>query len=260
MKRRDPYPVTRTRQRVEMGRPLVARWFDFELFRDMMQTALVELVPLGPKGRWRVLDLGAGDGRLLRLLLEQFPNARGTHFDLRSLPGLAEAAERMLEPVRDRVTMVTGDFSRAGWADALPHTYHAIFSCEAIHHLLDRAKARLYRELRGLLEPGGLLLNGEGIKHESPRWAERYYRIRLEEIERQRRAGTLDAKRARLWRDWARERYEKTYVKPDAAFTDQYAGLERTLGWLRRAGFQDAAVLWQWLDHAIVGAYAPDRT
>ena len=257
MRRRDPYPPTPGRLRRPIGRPITPRWFDFETFRDTMHTALVEPVPLAPKGRWRFLDLGAGDGRFLRLLLEHFPNARATYFDLRTLPGLDTAPERMLEPMRDRVTLLTGDFSRRGWADALPHAYHVIFSCEAIHHLLDRAKARLYRELRGLLEPGGLLLNGEGFKHESPRWAERYYRIRLDEIARQRRAGKLDAKRVRLWTDWARERYEKTYLAPDPAFTDQFVTLERTLRWLRTAGFRDAAVLWQWLDHAIVGAYAP---
>jgi len=256
MKRRDPYPTTRTRLRSTMGHPVTPRFFDFEVFRDTMHSTLVELVPLSPKGWWRFLDLGAGDGRFLRLLLEHFPNARATYFDLRTLPGLDTAPERMLRPVRDRVTFVTGDFSKVGWTDALPHPYHVIFSCEAIHHLLDRAKARLYRELCGLLVPGGLLLNGEGFKHDAPRWAERYYRIRLEEIARQRRAGRMDAKKARLWIDWARERYEKTYIEPDRTFTDQFVTLERTLGWLRKAGFRDAAVLWQWLDHAIIGAFA----
>ena len=162
--------------------------------------------------------------------------------------------------MRKRVTFITGDFSRAGWAEALPHAYHVVFSSEAIHHLLDRAKARLYRKLLDVLEPGGLLLNGEGFKHDSPRWAERFYTIRLEEIDRQRCAGTLDAKRVRLWREWARERYEKTYIEPDREFTDQFAALDRTIRWLRKAGFEDAGVLWQWLDHAIVGAFAPDRT
>ncbi|MBN1919380.1 MAG: class I SAM-dependent methyltransferase [Verrucomicrobia bacterium] len=257
MKRRDPYPTTRTRMRSTLGRAVTPRPFDFDVFRDTMQTAFVDLVPLAPKGRWRFLDLGAGDGRLLRLLLEHFPNARATYFDLRTMPGLDTAPERMLKPMLDRVTFVTGDFSRPGWERALPHDYHVIFSSEAIHHLLDRAKARLYRELPGLLVPGGLLLNGEGFKHESPRWAERYYRIRLDEIARQRRAGKLDAKKARLWMDWARERYEKTYIEPDRTFTDQFASLDHTLRWLRKAGFKDAAILWQWLDHAIVGAFAP---
>jgi SAM-dependent methyltransferase len=259
MKRRDPYPMTRSRRHEQMGRPVKARWFDYDTFRDTMQTAMVELTPLSLKGRWRFLDLGAGDGRFLRLLLERFPNARATYFDLRTCPRLAEAPERMLKPMRDRVELITGDFSRAGWTAALPHAYHVIFSCEAIHHLLDRAKVRLYRDLLGLLEPGGLLLNGEGFKHESPRWAERYYTIRLDEIARQRADGRMDAKQARLWRGWARERYEKTYVEPDPMFVDQFVSLDRTLRWLRKAGFRDAAVLWQWLDHAIVGAFAPQR-
>ena len=259
MTRRDPYPMTRARRHAQMGRPVNARWFDYETFRDTMQTAMVELTPLSLKGRWRFLDLGAGDGRFLRLLLERFPNARATYFDLRSRPRLAKAPERMLKPMRDRVTLLTGDFSRPGWTAALPHNYHAIFSCEAIHHLLDRTKVRLYRDLLGLLEPGGVLINGEGFKHESPRWAERYYQIRLDEIARNKCQGALDTKRWRLWRQWARERYEKTYIERDPTFTDQFVTLDRTLRWLRKAGFEDAAVLWQWLDHAIIGAFAPER-
>ncbi len=257
MKRRNPYPITRARRRRTIWGPIEPRWFDVRAHRDATHTAMVELAPCSPKGRWRFLDLGAGDGRFLRLLLERFPNARATYFDLRTDPAFANAAERILSPMRERVEFVTGDFSRKGWAAALSHTYHAVFSCEAIHHLSDRIKPRLYRDLLGLLKPGGLLLNGEGFKHDSPRWAEHYHRIRLDEIARKRRAGTMDAGKARLWADWARERYETTYVEPDRMFVDQFVTLDRTLRWLRKAGFEDAAVLWQWLDHAIIGAYAP---
>src|SRR5262249_39141401 len=96
-----------------------------------------------PKDAGRILDLGAGDGRLLGLMLLACPAARGIAL---------EFSPPMLERLRQR-------FSQDARVEVVDHnmeqplpplgTFDVVASSFAIHHLTHSRKRALYREVRG---------------------------------------------------------------------------------------------------------------
>lgn len=105
----------------------------------------------------RLLDIGTGDGRLADLVRGARPGATAVGVDL-SEPMLAAARERFAGS-RD-VALVVHDL-----AEPLPPlgAFDLVVSGLAIHHLEDVRKRALYREVLGLLSPGGCLLNLEHV-------------------------------------------------------------------------------------------------
>jgi SAM-dependent methyltransferase len=122
-----------------------------------------ELLEHLPTGARRVLDLGAGDGRLLDLALRHCPEARGMALDF---------SPAMLDGLRarfagsDRVEIVAHDFETP-----LPAlgVFDAVVSSFAIHHVEHPLKRTLYREVWDRLGPGGVFLNLEHVASPTPR-------------------------------------------------------------------------------------------
>jgi SAM-dependent methyltransferase len=108
------------------------------------EDVLLEHVPSDVR---RVLDLGAGDGRLLAMLQADRPQMLGVGLDF-SAPMLRAARERFADD--DRVELVEHDLSQP-----LPPLgrFDAVVSSMAI--LEHERKRSLYGEVFDLLEPGG---------------------------------------------------------------------------------------------------------
>jgi SAM-dependent methyltransferase len=180
-----------------------------------------------PKQARRVLDLGCGGGRLLGLLLSHCPDASGVALDFSPLM-LERLRERFGEDGRVRV--VEHDLERP-----LPDlgTFDVVASSFAIHHLPHPRKRELYREVFGLLEPGGVFCNLEHVASPSPRVHLRF----------------LDA-------------YGITPEEEDPS--NQLLDVEMQLGWLRQLGFEDVDCFWKWRELALLAgkkpAVLPSRT
>jgi tRNA (cmo5U34)-methyltransferase len=118
----------------------------------------------GPPGP-RIMDLGCGDGALTARVLEQSPGASAT---------LVDVSDEMLRRARQRfagdarVAFAKQDLN-AGLPDSLgANAFDAIVSCYAIHHVQPENHPRLFRQIRGALRPGGVLLWGDRFQGESP--------------------------------------------------------------------------------------------
>ncbi len=113
------------------------------------EAVVLELLP--PNVR-RILDLGAGDGRLLALAKLARPEAKGVALDF-SPPMLAAARERFAQDAT--VAVVDHNLNAP-----LPEMgeFDVVLSSFAIHHLDDARKFALYQEIFAILEPGGALL------------------------------------------------------------------------------------------------------
>ncbi|MBI4913162.1 MAG: methyltransferase domain-containing protein [Acidobacteria bacterium] len=112
-----------------------------------------------------VLELGTGPGYFAQALLEAFPAAVYQGLDF-SAPMLALAAGR-LGCFGSRVTLTRADFTAPDWTRAAPGPVQAIVSTWALHDLGDpELTASVYAACRGLLPPGGLLVNGDFVKPE----------------------------------------------------------------------------------------------
>ncbi len=182
------------------------------------EATLLELLPVSVD---RVLDLGSGDGRLLRLVLLARPEAAGVALDFS--PAMLERL-RAAWPPGGRVDVVAHDLDRP-----LPTTlgrFDAAVSSFAIHHLADARKRALYREVFDRLRPGGVFLNLEHVASPTTALHEQF----------------LDALDVR-----------PSEEDPSNRLLD----VETQLAWLREIGFADVDCHWKWRELALLGGRVP---
>ena len=205
------------------GNP-VNLWQSAEHVRDYMEradlishrgegeSALLEFIPAGTR---RILDLGTGDGRLLALVRSAHPETEAVAVDFS--PSMLEAARRRF--VGDpRVRVVEHNMD-----SSLPPlgSFDTVISSFAIHHLVHERKRALYREIFGVLNPGGVFCNLEHVSSPSERLHEDFL-LRI--------GFTVETE------------------DPSNKLLD----VERQLGWLREIGFADVDCQWKWPELALL--------
>jgi len=163
----------------------------------------------------RFLDLGTGDGRLLRLVHGRYPSALGVGVD-------------SSKPMLDRAADLLGDDSALelrmrDLASPLAETgpYEAVVSGLALHHLEDERKRQLFGEVHGLLVPGGVFANLDLVRSPTQQLHERFRR----EIGR---------------------------VEDDPS--DRLADLFEQMEWLCGVGFAEVDCHFKWLELALTVA------
>lgn len=185
--------------------------------REEGEATLLEFVPRDTR---RILDLGAGEGRLIGLLLDRLPDATGVALDF---------SDQMLERLHARfdddarVEVQAHDFSQP-----LPDlgTFDAVVSSFAIHHLVDARKRSLYEECFARLRPGGVFLNLEHVASPTALLHEAF----------------LTAIGTRLEDD-----------DPSNKLLD----VETQLQWLRDIGFAEVDCHWKWRELALLAGVKP---
>jgi tRNA (cmo5U34)-methyltransferase len=185
--------------------------------RTSGEAALLEFVPLDTR---RILDLGAGDGRLLALLRIERPYAQGIAADLS--PTMLEAARSRFvdEPL---VQVIEYDLD-----DPLPDLgqFDAIVSSFAIHHCTHERKRALYSEIHAALEPGGVFYNLEHVASATPELhAEFLVALGITAEQEDQSNKLLD--------------------------------VESQLAWLHEIGFEQVDCHWKWRELAVFGGVKP---
>ena len=174
------------------------------------ESVLLEEIPAGAKN---ILDIGAGNGRLLDLCLLKCKNAFGTALDF---------SQTMLDSLHDKyqsnekINIVEHDLN-----DPLPfeaESFDAVVSSFAIHHVDDNRKYRLYNEVWQVLQTGGIFCNLEHVS--SP--TENLHKIF----------------------------FEKLGAEEDSS--NKLIDVETQLKWLREIGFEDVDCYWKWRELALI--------
>jgi tRNA (cmo5U34)-methyltransferase len=187
---------------------------DSILHRTEGESTLLEFLP---KTARRVLDLGTGDGRLLALVKSELAPAETEAVAIDFSPAMLEAAGKRF----------SGDSSVTVMPHNLDHPLptigklDSVVSCFAIHHLLHERKGALYREIHGLLNPGGVFCNLDHVASPTPRLHEEFA---------QRMGYTVETE------------------DPSNKLLD----LETQLQWLREIGFLDVDCHWKWRELALL--------
>ncbi len=191
-------------------------------------TIIAKLIPFGRQQPMKVLDLGSGPGVLAELVLKLFPKAEVVVFDLTEK--MLEACTKQLAPYRERLTVVQGDFK----TDSLGPGYDLIMAGLSLQHLNHDERRRIYKDIYGSLNLGGMYLAREIVVDPSPYVTDWHYR---------------------LWRDFMRSHgeddalwYEKHRAK------DYPATIEQNLTWLAEAGFGQTVCHWRYFNFAILTA------
>ncbi|MCC7010256.1 MAG: class I SAM-dependent methyltransferase [Acidobacteria bacterium] len=183
------------------------------------EAALVDEIPAGVR---RVLDLGAGDGRLLDLVLRARPQASGVAVDFSPVM-LDRLAERYGGAAR--VDVVAHDLQHPLPAALGP--FDAVISSFAIHHLEHDRKRALYGEIFARLQPGGVFCNLEHVASASPYGHARFLA-------------------------------DMGITAADEDPSNRLLDVHTQLEWLREIGFVNVDCYWKWRELALLAGSAPD--
>jgi hypothetical protein len=212
----------------------------------------------------RVLFLGCGPGSLMEPLLDAIPGASVWGVDLNPAM-LLLAGERLarfgMRPRANegaRVHLVRADLRDPSWAEGIPLPLDAVLSATALHWLLPEPLTALYRQLIGMLRPGGLLLNADHVGSEYPP-LQRAWEGHREGMREREGHGEADD-----WDGWwqAYSRALGLERGPQASIDGWEGGVEDglPLAWhldrLRACGFRSVDCFWRSDCDAIYGGFA----
>ena len=197
-------------------------------YRAAGEAVVMELVPRSAR---RILDLGAGDGRLLALLRLDRPEARGVATD--ASPTMLDAArarfagDELVEVVAHDLDAPLGDLADVGTAAEAAVTggtgaFDAVVSCFAIHHCSHARKRALYAEVFALLEPGGVFYNLEHVASPTAELHEAFF-------------------------------VAMGMTLADEDRSNQLLDVETQVAWLREIGFEQVDCFWKWRELALFG-------
>ena len=191
---------------------------------------------------FHICELACGEGFVADALLERFPRATVHGLDGSSL--MLRRAQARLVRFSERFVPMPFRLEADDWRRP-PVPLGAVVSSLAIHHLDGPGKQALFRDVFGMLAPGGVLViadlvepaRTEGNEVAAEGWDEAV----------RERALHLDGDLA------AYERFQQLgwnlYRHPDAM--DQPSRLLDQLRWMEAAGFRDVDVHWMKAGHAI---------
>ena len=209
---------------------------------------MLRLIQAGGKPPESFLDLACGDGVLAEAILEQYPRASGAVLDF-SEPML-EAARQRLSNHQGRLRFVSGDYSNESWTQTLCEVapFDVVVSGYSIHHQPDGRKRRIYKQVYGLLRPGGLFLNIEHVASPTP-WVEKLFDERM--------IDSLTQMHQRRESTQARQQIAAEYYHREDKAANILAPVEVQCQWLREIGFEDVDCYLKIFELAVFGGRRP---
>ena len=248
------------------ARRLLRRWDaqqeSFNPTRELRFRAMFDIVEVSVGRKFSAVDLGSGPGSLSARLLGRFPSARCTAVDYDPVTQLI--GRRALGTQRGRLSWADADLGTPGWSRRLPRsTYSAALSTTALHWLTSVQLRKFYAELRRVLRPGGVFLNGDYLPPgpTQPRVARLVDRVHELQWKRE---GTTARSRWRPWELWwtdarrvpalsesFRLREGRGFGHPHHAPTT----LEVHRRALLRSGFKEPTPVWDFFGNRILVAW-----
>jgi tRNA (cmo5U34)-methyltransferase len=183
-------------------------------YRKEGDTVLLQHIP---ENAVRILDIGAGDGQLIRMIKE---SSHRSDVEFVAL----DISPVMLESLKDnfandtRVKVIEHDLD-----DSLPDLgyFDAIISSFVIHHLRHSRKYSLYEEINDMLNPTGVFCNLEHVSSISTRQQTKFLSL----------TGMLPCQEDK---------------------TNRLLSVEKQLQMLRDVGFIEVDCLWKWYELALL--------
>jgi trans-aconitate methyltransferase len=213
--------------------------------RQEMVATLVAAVPFGAEEPVRIVELGAGDGRLAEALLTVFPRATLTALD--GSESMRRETSTRLALFGDRARVAAFDVATLDWWDRMLGA-DLIVSSLCLHHLSDAKKQYLYKAAAERLSPRGALLIADLIdpQHRASR------RLAADQWDAQAKEQADALGTPELLRRFVDARWNHFRFPDD---DDHPAALFHQLVWLRHAGFAAVDCCWVNAGHAVFGGF-----
>jgi trans-aconitate methyltransferase len=226
--------------------------------RDQRFERMVSVIRATQRDVRRILDVGCGPGSLTAFAATAFPDAEivGVDFD----PSLLLLARKRFER-GSRITLLECDVRHAGWSRQVGGDFSAIVSSTALHWLSPPNLEALYRELFGLLAPGGVFLNADHAANSNRALQAAWERERQDLLEPVRGNEDWEA----FWReyaaalDWSHEQFQSE-LRPYQDSVEEGMPLQWHFEKLRDAGFEAVECFWRCTCDAIYGGFRPGGT
>ncbi len=133
-------------------------------YDDLFGTAL-DLLTFAPDECNQVLDLGAGTGLFSKHVLEKYPKANFVLYDLADK--MLDVARKRFENHAQQFRYVVGDYRKLEEGEV----FDLVISSLSTHHLEDEEKRALFGSIYRLLRKGGIFINIDQIRGETPLFA-----------------------------------------------------------------------------------------
>lgn len=185
--------------------------------RSEGEAVLLEHIPISAK---RILDLGTGNGRLLKIIKINRPHIEAVGVDASPIM-LREARQSFIGD--NSVRVLDHDLNDSLLKCELG-TFDAVVTSLTLHHLTHKRKRSIYDEIFSLLNHRGIFCNLEHVDSPTPSLHRHCLDLLGERVA-----------------NFARGEY-----------SDKLLSTERQLRWLREIGFVDVDCYWKWLELALL--------
>ena len=227
--------------------------------RRLMQKKLVSLLPFKPEDTIRVLDVGTGAGALSMEVLGAYPKAQLVCHDF-SETMLAHARQQLAR-FSERVTFVKSDLRDPAWPQVIEGAFDAVVSSFVMHTVPNRVRD-IYREVSGLIKPGGCFLACDMFAPPGTMLEKAYRTARLIVYRDTIKAETGVEKNLQEVEQELRERWRQRHAALPGRVRNRpvrTATLINHLEWLGQAGFDEVDCLWKDMRRAIIGGFKHER-
>jgi SAM-dependent methyltransferase len=194
------------------------------------------------------LDMGCGDGILGRQLFQQWPESYGIFMDF-SEPMIKSAKEKCQE-YHDRCSIVLQDYGKEDWTDSIKSMVpvDVVISGYSIHHQEDDVKHRIYKDIFGILNPGGVFLNLEHVASPNPT---------IEKLFDEMFVDGLYAYHLETGGKDTREEIAGKFYNREDKVLNKLTMVEKQVRWLRDIGYENADCFFKLFELALFGGQKP---
>ncbi len=189
---------------------------------------ICQIIQHNENEKLKILDLGAGNGDVAKIVMQKFHNAHVTLFDITD--EMLKAAEKNLAAFKNRFEFILGDYNERD----IGKNYDVIITGLTLHHLDKLDREKFYHKIFKSLNNNGFYVSRDIIVHPDLKIREQHYS---------------------LWRDFMKQNGEDEHYWYDKHVEkDVPVMLFEIEQWLEQAGFTNYACHWQYYNFAITAA------